>query len=481
MQKNQLKRNLGLVGLIATGASSMIGASIYIVPFEIQAAVPGLGNDILLSFLLAAIPALLSAFAYAILSSSMPEAGGSYIYVSRALHPFLGFIASFSQWFGLSIVMGVVAYMATPFMGDIAVHLGYTEMAEWMNAGIHRLVISMILLWFFISINIIGLKSYQFIVVLLVVITFILGGIVIIYALSNTPETFTAAVLQKTGEEIASVNARFDWNKLIAGSTILFASFIGFDAIAQAGGEAKNPTNNLPAAILITFILVSLFYLVFTYSIYRIVPWNFIEKEAIQKDVSAVSLLGYVLSAKSTIIILFGACIALLKDLPSMILSVSRFVYAWAKDGLFPKIFSSIHPTYNTPHFAILFSGSVATLGIFGCHFAADIFLGIDIMVLSMLVNFILICFAVIYLPKKIAIQEGKAQFLKNKVIRQFIAYGGIILLSFFLFIIIKNDIHTTQKAFFFHPTLVWLMVMLFSAVLYLLYRKKHFTYHTDQ
>jgi hypothetical protein len=48
------------------------------------------------------------------------EPGGSYVYASRGLNPYLGFVASFSQWFGLSIVIGVVAYVTVPFLRDIA-------------------------------------------------------------------------------------------------------------------------------------------------------------------------------------------------------------------------------------------------------------------------------------------------------------------------------------------------------------------------
>jgi len=473
MIEKELKRSLGLVGLIATGASSMIGASIYIVPFEIQAAVPGLGNNILYAFLLASLPALLSAFAYAILSSSMPAAGGSYIYVSRALHPFLGFIASFSQWFGLSIVMGVVAYMVGPFISDVFLNLGLDQLALLLKTGTARLVLSLLLLWVFVFINIIGIKSYQFIVILLVTITFILGFIVIYFALSNTPESYNKALSLKIENNIPYLKSTFSWNKIISASTVLFASFIGFDAIAQAGGEAKNPSRNLPTAIIVTFIIVAVFYLIFTFSIYRIVPWNFIQSEAISKDVSAVSLLGYVLSKQSAIIILLGACIALLKDLPSMILSVSRFVYAWSKDNLFPRLFSDIHSQYNTPHYAILFSGLIASLGIFGCHFASDIFLGIDIMVISMLVNFILICFAVIFLPRSISPSEVNKPIFKNRNVQKLIAYAGIISLSSFLFIITWNDMQSSQKEFYFHPTLVWLIVLVFAATIYRFYQKK--------
>ncbi|MEQ1625383.1 MAG: hypothetical protein ABL870_11865, partial [Sediminibacterium sp.] len=75
-----LSRNISITGLVATGISSMIGASIYIVPFMLQKNVPGIGPYILPAFLAASVPALFAAICYAILSSAMPRAGGSYVY-----------------------------------------------------------------------------------------------------------------------------------------------------------------------------------------------------------------------------------------------------------------------------------------------------------------------------------------------------------------------------------------------------------------
>ena len=80
------------------------------------------------AFAFAALPALFAAFAYAILASAMPRAGGSYIYASRGLSPYLGFIASFSQWFGLSIAIGVIAYVIVPFFRDAANALQWFEL-----------------------------------------------------------------------------------------------------------------------------------------------------------------------------------------------------------------------------------------------------------------------------------------------------------------------------------------------------------------
>ena len=147
-----LSRQLGLLGLTATGICSMIGASIYIVPIMIQRNVAGIGPYVLPAFLLAALPALLAAFAYASLSSAMPRAGGSYIFASRGLNPYLGFIASFSQWFGLSIVIGVICYVLVPFFRDIALALEFKTLANYLETGWIRFTIALMLLWSFVGI-----------------------------------------------------------------------------------------------------------------------------------------------------------------------------------------------------------------------------------------------------------------------------------------------------------------------------------------
>src|SRR5262245_26692380 len=98
MQQHALARNVGLLGLVATGVSSMVGGAINVLPVMIYRTVPALGDRVALAYMLGAIPAFLAALAYARLSAAMPRAGGSYIYISRGLHPGVGFVVSFGQW-----------------------------------------------------------------------------------------------------------------------------------------------------------------------------------------------------------------------------------------------------------------------------------------------------------------------------------------------------------------------------------------------
>ncbi|HCX76437.1 MAG TPA: amino acid transporter, partial [Algoriphagus sp.] len=140
----------------------------------------------------------------------------------------------------------------------------------------------------------------------------------------------------------------------------------------------------LPKAIALAILGVGIFYIAFTYAVYHTVPWQFVAEEALQKDISAAGILSYVLNPTVGILILAGAAIALLNDLPAMILSVSRLVFSWAEDGIFPNKLSLIHSQYQTPYAALILSGIMASIGVLGSHFAGDFFLGIDIMVTSM-------------------------------------------------------------------------------------------------
>jgi len=145
--RSGLAREMGLLGLTSTGVASMVGAGIYVIPFMVQRHVPGIGPHVLAAYVVAAIPAVLAGLAYAILGSAMPRAGGSYVYASRALHPYLGFIASFSQWFALCVAIGVVSYLLVPFLRDVALAAGAMGPARALESGLARLLIPLAVLW----------------------------------------------------------------------------------------------------------------------------------------------------------------------------------------------------------------------------------------------------------------------------------------------------------------------------------------------
>ena len=462
-----LAREMGVLGLTATGVCAMVGAGINIIPFMIQRNVPGIGPYVLPAFLFAAVPAILAGLAYAILASAMPRAGGSYVYASRGLSPYLGFVASFSQWFALCIAIGVVSYVLVPFIRDIAVAAGWPSAAATLETGSVRLAISLGVLWTAVAANLRGIVFYQRLVVPLMFLTFALGAVVIVAGFWFDTGDFSMALMAREGRSIADLPDTFLPWPFMSASAVLFASFIGFDAIAQAGGEARQPGRNLPIAIGLAVGSVAIFYLLFTAAVYHAVPWQYVAAEALARDVTAPGLLGYLLPPFWTIVIVSAAAGALAKDLPAMLLATSRLMFAWAEDGIFPKVIASVHPRHRTPHVAVIASGAMATLGVSGSHLAGDFFLGVDILVTAMLVNFLLMAVSVLTLPRHNPHLARAITVLPQAAHRIPLALLAVVVIAGFLAVHTIKDLTAPAAAWYFRSTWLWAAVMAAGTIIY--------------
>lgn len=159
---------------------------------------------------------------------------------------------------------------------------------------------------------------------------------------------------------------------------------------------------------------------------------------------------------------------ALINDLPAMLLAVSRLMFAWAEDGIFPQKVAKIHPRRHTPHVALVLSGLMASVGILGCHLAGDFFLGVDILVTSMLVNFLLMCLSVLMLPRTNPEIAQKITVLSARKIQATTALFGTILLCGFLLVHIWKDLSSPVSVWYFHSTPLWLAVMIVATAVYI-------------
>jgi basic amino acid/polyamine antiporter, APA family len=302
----------------------------------------------------------------------------------------------------------------------------------------------------------------------LMFLTFILGGIVIVAGFAFNHAEFAVAVATRGGGTVLLSDAPpLSPRILLPAAALLFSSFIGFDSIAQAGGEAKNPGRNLPLAIGIAVVSVGLFYMLFTSAVYHAVPWQYIAAEAQKRDLTAPGLLGVLLPPFWTVAIVLGAAVALVKDLPAMLLAVSRLMFAWAEDGIFPRAVSAVHSRFRTPHVAIVASGMMASLGILGSHLAGDFFLGVDILVTSMLVNFLLMSVSVLTLPHRNPDIAKDVRVLPSRRLQIPLAVFGIVVLAGFLAVHTWKDLTAPASAWYFRSTPLWFLVMAIGSVIY--------------
>lgn len=464
----RLAREMGLLGLTATGVCSMVGAGINVIPFMIQRNVPGIGPHVLAAYAFAAVPAALAGLSYAILASAMPRAGGSYVYASRGLGPYLGFVASFSQWFSLCVAIGVVSYVLVPFLRDIAVALHWTAVASSLETGLVRLTISIGVLWAAVWVNLRGVRLYERLIVALMFLTFLLGGVVIVAGFAFDHVDFAAAIHARGETSVpAAPDAPLRGGVFLSAAALLFASFIGFDSIAQAGGEARRPGRDLPLAIGIAVVSVGIFYMLFTAAVYHAVPWPYIAAEAARRDLTAPGLLGYLLPPFWTVVIVSAAAVALAKDLPAMLLGVSRLMFAWAEDGIVPSRVAAVHPRFRTPYVAIVASGAMATAGILGSHLAGDFFLGVDILVTSMLVNFLVMAIAVLTLPHRNPAIARAITVVPSRALQVPLGVVSTIVLAGFLIVHTWKDLSAPAAAWYFRSTSLWAIVLAMGSMIY--------------
>ena len=126
-------REISLLGLVATALGAMVGVGVNVMPFMIQKAQPGVAG---------AVPDRLHhrrracGAGGAVLCHSLGRdaAGGWQLRDGHArAQPFAGFIASFAQWFGLSMGIGVVAYFLVPVLRDFLATAGATGLAPMLD------------------------------------------------------------------------------------------------------------------------------------------------------------------------------------------------------------------------------------------------------------------------------------------------------------------------------------------------------------
>jgi basic amino acid/polyamine antiporter, APA family len=197
------------------------------------------------------------------------------------------------------------------------------------------------------------------------------------------------------------------------------------------------------------------------------VPWQYVAEQAALRDVTAPGLLGYLLPRGWTVLIVAGAAVSLTNDLPAMLLAVSRLMFAWAEDGIFPRVVARVHPTLHTPHVAILLSAAMATIGIIGSHLAGNFFLGVDILVTSMLVNFILMCLSVLALPSRNPAIARDVTVLPSRALQVPLAACGALLLGGLLVSQTWKDLTMASSAWYFRTTPVWLIVLAIASLIY--------------
>jgi APA family basic amino acid/polyamine antiporter len=148
---------------------------------------------------------------------------------------------------------------------------------------------------------------------------------------------------------------------IFTAASVVFFAYIGFDIVATAAEETRNPQRDIPRGILGSLAICTVLYVAVSIVVTGMQKYTELSVEAPLAD--AFKAAGHPLYAG---LISFGAAIGLISVCMILLLGQSRVFFAMSRDGLLPRVFSQVHPTFRTPHRSILLLGGVCAV-VAGC------------------------------------------------------------------------------------------------------------------
>ncbi|GIF03757.1 amino acid permease [Actinoplanes siamensis] len=332
---NQLKKAVGVTQLTAMGVGAIIGTGIFVVIGKGSGIA---GPAVVLSFVLAAVACAFSALSYAELASSIPVSGSAYTYTYATL----GEIVAWVIGWDLILEYGVsVAGIAIGWGGNLNAFLDAAFGVSLPDAiakspedgGVFNLpavfVVLAITLLLIRGVTESARANLVMVVVKLVVLVFF---IVVAFANFGTGNFHPFAPAGVDG--------------VTAAAAIIFFAYIGFDAVSTGSEEARNPSRDLPRAIIGSLLICTVFYVLTTVGALGIAtPDQMKDSDA---PLAAALDQGAGMSWAAGILAL-GAVVAITSVVLVIFYGQTRIFFAMCRDGLLPRRLAVVNQRFGTP------------------------------------------------------------------------------------------------------------------------------------
>lgn len=327
-----LKRVVGVSGLALSIVNGVIGAGIFALPAIVSIALGAFGifGYIFCGIMLAAIM-----LCYAEAGSRVTCSGGSYAYVEAAFGKFPAFIVNWLFFFGWG-VLGSAALM----------NIIADSLAVLFPVLLNPLVRGFLfftLIGFMVLINVRGVKQGIGFVKMITIIKLLPLLGIIIFGFSQVK----AANLH--WEHMPSLKTFSDT------ALVLFFAFAGFETCLCVGGEFKEPKRTVPLGILLGGTIVLIVYILLqtvTQGILGPAIAGF-------KDAPLAAVAEKIIGPIGATLLLVTAALSCFGSVSADVMATPRSLFAGAIDGMFPKFLGRVHPTFATPHLAVITYGAL--------------------------------------------------------------------------------------------------------------------------
>src|SRR5437764_9123680 len=353
-----LKRTLGPMSLVALGIGAIIGAGLFV--RTAAAIAERSGPSVTLAFVLAGFGCAFAGLCYAEFASMIPIAGSAYTYSYATMGELVAWIIGWDLCLEYAVGAATVAIAWSEYFNKVLEYVGMHVPYQWCHSplesadgvtGIVNLPAIFILL-VLSALLIRGMQESATVNSIIVVtkVSIVLMVIVIGWGFMNPADHtpyIPAASTYTTGEGITHPYGGI--MGILGAAGVVFFAFIGFDAVSTAAQEAKNPKRDMPIGILGSLVICTVLYVLFSHvlsGVATVEDFRTAGKEASVTFAITKYMTGYGWLAKFvTFAILAGFSSVILV----MLLGQSRVFYSMSKDGLVSKVFSEVHPKYQTP------------------------------------------------------------------------------------------------------------------------------------
>ncbi len=330
----QLTRAIGLPQAAAIVIGTIIGTSIFVQPSEITREVPNI-TGILLAWTLAGVLTFIGALVCAELATAFPQTGGVYVFLREAFSTRVAFLWGWANFW--SIHSGIIAAISVVCARYIAFFVEMSPLQQQLTAAGVIAVIS--------AINYVGVRTGTTVQTaitaakLLAIVALLVGGLALSGAGGGDAWKLSLS-------ELAAVPL----DRLLLGISAGLFAFGGWHMVTYTAGETTDPVRTLPRALTIGVVVVTICYIGLNAVYLYVLPLDAVRRSPrIAADVAQVLVGSGAASAVSALVVLsaFGALTGIILGGPRMYLSM-------AQDGLMLKWIGAVHPTYRTPHRAIV-------------------------------------------------------------------------------------------------------------------------------
>ena len=372
---SKLRRELGALDLTVFGVAVLIGAGIFTITARVAGDVTG--PAIAVSFVIAAIACGFAGLCYAEFASTVPVAGSAYTFSYATFGEFIAWIIGWDLILEYALGAATVAKSWSSYLGKILDILGLGDSTSFTIGSVEVDWGAVLVIAALTVILVLGIKlssrvstiitSIKLLVVLFVIIlgaTLHQGGqLQPLHPAGRAAQggLQRARVLAVLADRRAASGSTYGGFGLLAGASLVFFAFIGFDAVSTTAEETKNPQKDLPRGILGSLAVVTVLYVATSLVLVGMVNYTQLKSSPDGESKTLADAFTLVGADWASTIIAVGALAGLTTVVLVLMLGQSRVFYAMSRDGLLPRTLARTGK-FDTPSTITIIIGTVCAV-----------------------------------------------------------------------------------------------------------------------